>query len=61
MLFKSTGIVNSVFEYSFFFFLSELIVNGILIVSIVVNKIFSLLKKKVFIIITIIIYIFKHI
>ena len=30
---------------SFFLFLSELIVNRILIVSIVVNKIFSLLKN----------------
>ena len=30
----------------FFFFLSELIVNRILIVSIVVNKIFSIKKKK---------------
>ena len=32
-------------EYFFSFFLSELIVNRILIVSIVVNKIFSMIKN----------------
>ena len=40
---------------SFFFFSGELIVNRILIISIVANKIFSLLIKIIIIIITIII------
>ena len=45
MLFKSTGIVNRVLnEKFFFFFSSELIVNRILTVSVVVNKIFSTIK-----------------
>ena len=45
MLFKSTEIVNSVFEWIVFsFFLSELIVNRILIVFL--NKIVYYLKKK---------------
>ena len=57
MLFKSAGIINSVFEWIVFsFFSSEWIVNRILIVSIVVNKFFSLLKKIIIIIIIIIIY-----
>ena len=55
MLFKSTGIVNNVLN-EFFCFSSELIVNRILIVSIVVNKIFSSIKKLIIIIIIIINY-----
>ena len=50
MLFESTGIVNSVFEWIVLEVL-ELIVNRILIVSIVVNKMFSIIIIIIIIII----------